>query len=126
MSRPGSFASLSPAGQALARNLWRQLADELRRAALQARDGEPLPRQLEAELRRTLKRTGAAELPLQGESPRQVRLAFLAAAEALLLSAGERRRPCADLAIAACDCLEALLDAQMQADAASWQGRYPE
>jgi len=121
-SRAG--AASSPGVQAMGRNLWRGLAEQLRTAGRMAAAGEPLPRSVEAELRLKLKRIGSAPLPVDGESARHVRAAFLGAAEALLISAGDRRGLVADLAVAAADCLEALIDAQTQAAAATWQRQF--
>ena len=102
---------------------WRDLAEQVRRSARIAVD-RPLDRLDEAHLSNQLNHTGAAELPIDGESGKRIRVAFVEACRAMLLATGERRAIAAELAAAAADAVLNLLDLETRAAAAGWQKQF--
>lgn len=113
----------SPEGQLVMRARWRDLAELVRQSARTAAD-RPLDRLDEAHLANQLRRSATAELPVEGESGKRVRAAFLEAGQALLLAAGERRAIAAEMAAACAVAVLNLLDLETRKAAAGWQKQF--
>lgn len=123
--KPRALAGLRPSndGPMIMRARWRDLAELVRQSARTAAD-RPLDRLDEAHLANQLRRSATAELPVEGESGKRVRAAFLEAGQALLLAAGDRRAIAAELAAAAAVAVLNLLDLEARRAAAGWQKQF--
>lgn len=121
----GSAARRPMSGEALhvMRARWRDLAEHARRTA-RATIEDPLRRHDEPQLSNQLIRTGSADIPVEGESARHVRGAFVEAVRALLIAAPDRRVLCAELVAAAAMALLELLDMETRKAAAAWQKQF--
>lgn len=103
---------------------WAEAIAELRGAALRLRAGERLDQVSEHILAGQVRRCAAAEIPVEGESAREAKKAFVALGRGMALSAGERRVAFAVALVAACELLEALLEESRRKAAAGWQRQF--
>jgi hypothetical protein len=115
----------STEGLAIMRRRWRELVAEARRDAKACAAGDPLDPAREHALRTALIRTGGAALPVERRGGvDEARNAFVAAGRGLVTATGERREALARLLLAACECVEALLELETRAAAAHWQKQF--
>lgn len=115
----------SPGVARFGRLQWRALVDQVAAAARAAQAGTPLERHALLRVELALRRTGVAALPVTDPKAEATRVAFMAAAWAMLgavASRAERARQ----ALTWCELVEQLLDAQAQADANhTWRRQFP-
>lgn len=103
---------------------WPDAIAELRGAAIKLRAGQRLDIISESLVGGLVRRLASADLPVEGESGREAKKAFVALARAMTLSAGERRVAIAVALVALCELLEALLDESRRQAAAGWQRQF--
>lgn len=111
--------ALSTKGLAFVRGRWRALTLQFHQAATACLAGEDYAPHQANLLRGALRRDGVVDLPVEGESGKAARRAFLATAETfLLIDDRERRSRFAAPLVAWCVAIDSLLADQADAEAA--------